>query len=138
MGDGEAIHVTGKNLFIAFLLERGDFICRLILVWLGLRCWARALSRCSVRTAPWGTSLVSEHRLWAEGLRSCGSWALRPGWLRACERSCSEARAIFPDQASNPCPLHWQAVLIHRTTREFPREEPLYPVPSSPLKGCCL
>ena len=24
------------------------------------------------------------------------------------ERICSEARGIFPDQGSNPCPLHWQ------------------------------
>ena len=23
--------------------------------------------------------------------------------------SCSTARGIFPDQGSNPCPLHWQA-----------------------------
>ena len=23
--------------------------------------------------------------------------------------SCSAARGIFPDQGSNPCPLHWQA-----------------------------
>ena len=23
--------------------------------------------------------------------------------------SCSAARGMFPDQGSNPCPLHWQA-----------------------------
>ena len=28
---------------------------------------------------------------------------------RALGLSCSEASGIFPDQGSNPCPLHWQA-----------------------------
>ena len=45
---------------------------------------------------------------WPLLLRSTGS--RRPGsvavalWL-----SCSAACGIFPDQGSNPCPLHWQA-----------------------------
>ena len=43
-------------------------------------------------------SLVAEHRLQTRRLSSCGSWA-----------SCSAACGIFPDQGSNPCPLHWQA-----------------------------
>ena len=34
--------------------------------------------------------------------------------------SCSVACGIFPDQSSNPCPLHWQAILNHCTTREVP------------------
>ena len=45
---------------------------------------------------------------WPLSLRSTGSWhagsaivAHRPG--------CSAACGIFPDQGSNPCPLHWQA-----------------------------
>ena len=32
--------------------------------------------------------------------------------------SCSAACGIFPDQGSNPCPLHWQAILNHCATRE--------------------
>ena len=42
--------------------------------------------------------LVAEHRLQTRRLSSCGSRAqlLRGMW-------------IFPDQGSNPCPLHWQA-----------------------------
>ena len=31
---------------------------------------------------------------------------------------CSKACGIFLDQGSNPCPLHWQAILIHWATRE--------------------
>ena len=62
------------------------------------------------------------------GLRSCGSWALGheasgavvPGLLAvargsrtrcsavvACRLRCSEAREVFLDQGSNPCPPHW-------------------------------
>ena len=37
------------------------------------------------------------------GLQSAGSVAVAHG------PSCSAAFGIFPDQGSNPCPLHWQA-----------------------------
>ena len=43
-------------------------------------------------------SLVAEHRL-----RRAGSVVVAHGL------SCSAAYGIFPDQGSNPCPLHWQA-----------------------------
>ena len=74
---------------------------------LGLRFCARAFSSCG----KWGplfiavhgpltiaASLVAEHRLQMRRLSNCGSRA-----------SCSAACGIFPDQGSNPCPLHWQA-----------------------------
>ena len=45
----------------------------------------------------------------ARGLSSCGSRALeRRLNSRAHGFSCSVAWGIFPDQGSNPCPLHWQ------------------------------
>ena len=49
-------------------------------------------------------SVVVAHRL-----SSCGSQALehRLG-IVAHGLSCSTACGIFPDQGSNPCPLHWQ------------------------------
>ena len=34
--------------------------------------------------------------------------------------SCSVVCGIFPDQCSNPCPLHWQAILNHCATRQVP------------------
>ena len=39
------------------------------------------------------------------GFSCCGAWAsvVVAHWL-----SCSVACGIFPDQGSNPCPLHWQ------------------------------
>ena len=54
-------------------------------------------SRCT------GLSLSWPLLLWSTGSRRAGSAivAQRP--------SCSAACGIFPDQGSNPCPLHWQA-----------------------------
>ena len=46
----------------------------------------------------------------ARGLSSCGSRALERKLSSVAHGlSCSVARGIFPDQGSNPCPLHWQA-----------------------------
>ena len=47
------------------------------------------------------------------GFSSCGTWA-QLSWhvgsvVVAHRLSCSTACGIFPDQRSNPCPLHWQA-----------------------------
>ena len=44
------------------------------------------------------------------GLSCCGAWALGcVGSVFVAHRlSCPEARAIFPDQGSNPCALYWQ------------------------------
>ena len=99
----------------------------LFLVALGLRCCARSLSSCSERgllfIAVRGllivvAALVAEpwlqahglQQLWhaasvvvARGLQSAGSVVAAHGL------SCSVACGIFPDQGSNPCPLHWQA-----------------------------
>ena len=68
----------------------------------------------------WGLSLVaasgghSSSRCaglslsWSLLLRSTGS--RRTGSVVVAHRpSCSAACGIFPDQGSNPCPLHWQA-----------------------------
>ena len=80
----------------------------LFLAVLGLRFCARAFSSCSERgplfIAVRGpltvvASLVAEHKL----QRRAGSVVVAHG------PSCSVACGIFPDQGSNPCPLHWQA-----------------------------
>ena len=74
---------------------------------LGLRFCARVFSNCGERVplfiAVRGpltivASFVAEHRLQTRRLSSCGSRA-----------SCYAACGIFPDQGSNPRPLHWQA-----------------------------
>ena len=54
-------------------------------------------SRCT------GLSLLRPLLLRSTGSRRAGSVAVAHG------PSCSAACGIFPDQGSNPCPLHWQA-----------------------------
>ena len=50
-----------------------------------------------------GLSLSRPLSLRGTGSRRAGSAIVAHG------PSCSAARGIFPDQGSNPCPLHWQA-----------------------------
>ena len=57
----------------------------------------RSSSRCA------GLSLSRPLLLWSTGSRRAGSAVVAHGPGR------SAARGIFPDQGSNPCPLHWQA-----------------------------
>ena len=54
-------------------------------------------SRCA------GLSLSRPRLLRSAGSRHTGSVIVAHG------PSCSATRGIFPDQGSNPCPLHWQA-----------------------------
>ena len=84
------------------------FLIYLFMAVLGLRFCARALSlvaasggHSSSRCA--GLSLSRPLPLWSTGSRRTGSVivAHRPSRSTAC--------GIFPDQGSNPCPLHWQA-----------------------------
>ena len=84
-------------------------ICLFIYLWL---CWvfvsvrglslvvasgSHSSSRCAGLSLSWPLSLRST------GSRRAGSAVVAHG------PSCSAARGIFPDQGSNPCPLHWQA-----------------------------
>ena len=67
-------------------------------------------SRCT------GLSLSWPLLLWSTGSRHAGSVVVAHG------PSCSMACGIFPDQGSNPCPLHWQAdsqPLHHQGTPKF-------------------
>ena len=57
----------------------------------------RSSSRCA------GLSLSRPLLLRSTGSRRAGSVIVAHG------PSCSTACGIFPDQGSNPCPLHWQA-----------------------------
>ena len=95
--------------------KRTHFIYLFILKNLFIYFWL-----CWVFVSVQGLSLVA-----ASGghssLRCTGLSLLRPLLLRstsssradsvvvACGPSCSAACGIFPDQGSNPCPLHWQA-----------------------------
>ena len=75
-------------------------------------CWVFiATHRLSLVAASWGCPLVAVHRLLiavpslvqSMGSRHAGSAVTAHGLC------CSMGCGIFPDQGSNPCPLHWQA-----------------------------
>ena len=69
---------------------------------LGLRFCARAFSSCGKR-GPLFIAVRGPLLLRSTGSRRTGSVIVAHG------PSCSVACGIFPDQGSNPCPLHWQA-----------------------------
>ena len=81
---------------------------------LGLCCCALAFSSCGergllfvvVRGLLIAVASLVEHGLQARGLQQmwCAGSVV---WAHGL--SCSAACGIFPDQGSNPCPLHWQA-----------------------------
>ena len=61
-------------------------------------------SYCGAQALGTRTSLVT-----AQGLSSCGSWALENRLSSVAHGlSCSAACGIFLDQGLNLCPLHWQ------------------------------
>ena len=64
---------------------------------LGAASGGHSSSRCA------GLSLSRPLLLRSTGSRRAGSVVVAQGL------SCSAACGIFPDQGSNPCPLHWQA-----------------------------
>ena len=74
---------------------------------LGLCCYAWAFSSCSER------GLLFHCSAWAP---QCGGFScyraralgVRASVVAAHGLSCSMVCGIFPDQGSNPCPLHWQ------------------------------
>ena len=98
-------------LFFFFFLEGVVYLFIYLFIYLWL-CWVfvsvqglslvaasggHSSSRCA------GLSLSRPLLLWSTGSRRAGSVVVAHG------RSCSAACGIFPDQGSNPCPLHWQA-----------------------------
>ena len=101
--------ILGRHFLSICFFSFFKFIYLFIYFWL---CWVfvsvrglslvvasggHASSRCA------GLSLSRLLLLWSTGSRRAGSVVVAHG------PSCSMARGIFPDQGSNPCPLHWQA-----------------------------
>ena len=106
--------MNSQSLYIQIIINRvffflNKFIYLFIYFWV---CWAfvcvQGLSvvvtsggHSSLRCA--GLSLLRSLLLRSTGSRRAGSVVVAHG------PSCSAACGIFPDQGSNPCPLHWQA-----------------------------
>ena len=99
-------------VFILFLYFFNKIYLFIIIIIIFLLCWVfisvRGLSlvaasgvHSSSRCA--GLSLSRPLLLRSTGSRRAGSVVVAHG------PGCSAACGIFPDQGSNPCPLHWQA-----------------------------
>ena len=91
-----------RSLFFGFFLIFIYFWpCWVFVSVRGLSPVAASGGHSSLRCA--GLSLSRPLLLWSTGSRRAGSVVVVHG------SSCSVACGIFPDQGSNPCPLHWQA-----------------------------
>ena len=98
-----------KQFFFLTCLFIKNFIYLFIYLWL---CWVfvsvRGLSLVAAsggHSSSWcaGLSLSQPLLLWSTGSRRAGSAIVAHGTSR------SAACGVFPEQGSNPCPLHWQA-----------------------------
>ena len=102
-----AVHLTIYALSCIYLIfNKETFFFFLWLCWVfvsvqGLSLVAASGGHSSSRCA--GLSLSWPLLLRSTGSRHAGSAIVADG------PSCSVACGIFPDQGSNPCPLHWQA-----------------------------
>ena len=98
-------------VFFLFL----NFLNLILFIYLSIYFWL-----CWVSVSVWGLSLVAASR--GHSSSQCAGLSLsRPLLLQSTRSrcagsvvvahgpSCSAACGIFPDQGSNPCPLHWQA-----------------------------
>ena len=110
----------GKTLLCIRFFFLINLFIYLFLAVLGLRFCARAFSSCGKRghssSRCAGLSLSRPLLLRSTGSRCAGSVFVAHGL------SCSVACGIFPDQGSNPCPLHWQAdsqPLCHQGSPKF-------------------
>ena len=98
-------HISSNIRFLFFFLNH-LFIYYFWLCWVfvsvrGLSLVAASGGHSSSQCA--GLSLSWPLLLRSTGSRCAGSVVVAHG------SSCSAACGIFPDQGSNPCPLHWQA-----------------------------
>ena len=88
-------------LFFYFFKFIYFWLCWVFVSVRGLSLVALSRGHSSSRCA--GLSLLRPLLLRSTSSRSAGSVVVAHG------PSCSAACGIFPDQGSNPCPLHWQA-----------------------------
>ena len=89
------------NFFLLFIYYFYFWLCWVFVSVRGLSPVAASGGHSSSRCV--GLSLSRPLLLWSTGSRRAGSVVVAHG------PSSSAACGIFPDQGSNPCPLHWQA-----------------------------
>ena len=99
--DGQRQLFTFQAEFILFFIFLFFWLCWVFVSVRGLSLVVASGGHSSSRCA--GLSLSQPLLLWSTGSRRAGSVIVAHG------PRCSTACGIFPDQGSNPCPLHWQA-----------------------------
>ena len=107
--DSYPLDHQGSPFTHSFFFLKAEAFYLFIYLWLcwvfvsvrGLSLVAASRGHSSSRCA--GLSLSGPLLLRSTGSRCAGSVVVAHG------PSCSAACGIFPDQGSNPCPLHWQA-----------------------------
>ena len=90
--------------FLIFLM----YVCMyLFMAVLGLRFCARTFSNCS----KWGPLFIAVRGPLTIAASRCGAQApdAQAQYLWFTDLVAPQHVGIFPDQGSNPCPLHWQA-----------------------------
>ena len=95
---GKSVHLYLRITFFFFFFF---WLCWVFVSVQGFSLVAASGGHSSSRCA--GLSLSRPLLLRSTGSRRAGSVVVAHG------RSCYMACGIFPDQGSNPCPLHWQA-----------------------------
>ena len=75
--------------------------------------WLLLLQSTGFRYADFSSCSTWTQQLWLAGSRAQAQQLCHTHGL-----SCSAACGIFPDQGSNPSPLHWWQILNHCATRE--------------------
>ena len=103
------------SIFLKFLFIYLFWLCWVFVSVQGLSLVVASGGHSSSQCA--GLSLLQPLLLRSTGSRRTGSVVV------AHRPSCSAACGIFPDQGSNPCPLHWQAdsqQLRHQGSPTFP------------------
>ena len=93
--------ISGSSSLFIYLFNIYFWLCWVFVSVRGLSLVAASGGHASSRCT--GLSLSRPLLLWSTGSRRTGSVIVAHG------PSPSAACGIFPDQGSNPCPLHWQA-----------------------------
>ena len=105
---GETRRAKGTHLILLYIcLSFFFFKEHLFIYWLR---WVLFAAQAFFSCGEWGLLFVAVRELLIVVASCCGAWALG-AWASvvvARELSCPVACGIFPDQGSNPCPLHWQ------------------------------
>ena len=130
---GKGFYLLLHSFFFNKVLQSVIYLFIYLFIYLWL-CWVfvsvRGLSPVAAsggHSSSWcaGLSLSRPLSLWSTGSRRAGSVVVAHG------PSCFAACGIFPDQGSNPCPLHWQAdsqPLRHQGSPQESLEKKSYPV----------